>query len=205
MQLPLSHLAPSNDRAGAHVVPFRCRHGYHSRFNRLAPQATPTEVRAGVIHGRDETPLPPRGRDGPWRAAPAPKGPRSSGLRNRRIPRITSTALGTAGAGAGLAAVSPSPHVPAVSTLQTRAPGSRTGIAVGHHPAANLPVIAQTRRETTGSASDVRADRPAASPEHVRTANTPSVPERLPPGLKTPATTIDVVRRESRTPDMAGS
>jgi hypothetical protein len=45
-------------------------------------------------------------------------------LGNRRIPRITSTALGTAGA--GLAAVSPSPHVPAVPALQTRAPSSRT-------------------------------------------------------------------------------
>jgi len=46
-----------------------------------------------------------------------------------------STALMTDGAGGRMAAVSPSPHLPAYSALRTRGAGLRTGIAAGHLPA----------------------------------------------------------------------
>ncbi len=177
MQRPLFTCHRAMFMLEAHVVLSRCRHGYHLRFNRLAPQATPIEVRAGVIHGHDETPLPTtrKGR------------PRASGNRSESTtftwlaqPADPAHPLYCAGEGRGRRGSgrrSPSTHGPTVSPLQTRAPGPRTGIAAGHHPAANPPVTAQTRRETTGSASDLRDDRLDASREYARAANTPSVPE----------------------------
>ena len=137
------------------MILFGCRHGHHPPFNPLAPQATLIEVRIGLIHRQDETPVPTTRKGRPRASGNRPTGLRSGGyLTNRRIHAYHRCCAGEGRGGGGSGCPKPQPSPPGrVGSSdpctwlpyrhRRRPPPSR-------HPAAPFEVTAQTRVDQDG-------------------------------------------------------